>query len=390
MTSVVATLTSKSHSHLLNPARVRIARMRRGLSQAELAGVLDVTERTVRKYETLGAPLAVSPGLGGALDFPESYFSRPATVDMELSKASFRAGRSTTRRQRESAKAAGYAAVEVRQWIAARFRLPGVDIPDLSGESPEVAAVLLRSLWGLGTKPLPNMVQLCESRGVSVSGLPPVAASVDAYSAWGANKPYIFVAQQKTPERARFDIAHELGHLVLHRYRGDALQPGEEDEANAFASEFLIPRASLHEYLRMNPTFDELLKVKAAFAVSLFALVYAAHKKGKMSDWAYRMTCAELSERGFRTGEPGGMKGFERSRIYSFVLSSEKEGRVTGERIGRELALPVEDVRAAMLDTELHSVKSMESGGLPTGYLAMGFSSSDRPGDAPRNGLRLV
>ncbi|MFT0847307.1 ImmA/IrrE family metallo-endopeptidase [Actinomycetaceae bacterium L2_0104] len=364
--------------------------MRRGLSQAELAGILDVTERTIRKYETLGAPLVASGMLGEALDFPEDYFSRPTTVDMELAKVSFRAGRSTTRRQRESAKAAGHAAVEVRQWIAARFRLPGVDVPDLSGESPEVAADLLRSLWGLGTKPLPNLVQLCESRGVSVSGLPPVAASVDAYSAWDVGRPHIFVAQQKTPERARFDMAHELGHLILHKYRGDAPQPGEEDEANAFASEFLIPRDSLHEYLRMNPTFDELLKVKTAFAVSLFALVYAAHKKGRMSDWAYRMTCAELSERGFRNGEPGGMRSFEHSRIYSFVLSSEKGGRVTGERIGRELALPVEDVRAAMLNTELHSVKSKESGGLPTGDLAMDSLLRGRPADAPRNGLRLV
>lgn len=60
------------------------------------------------------------------------------------------------------------------------------------------------------------MVHLCESRGIPVYGLTNIAKEMDAFSARDGPQPFIFTSRKKTPERKRFDIAHELGHLVLH------------------------------------------------------------------------------------------------------------------------------------------------------------------------------
>jgi hypothetical protein len=64
---------------------------------------------------------------------------------------------------------------------------------------------------------------------------------------------------QRSPERKRFTVAHEIGHWVLHARRGaaktyeEACAPGDirenggsrkhEREANAFANELLMPAA---------------------------------------------------------------------------------------------------------------------------------------------------
>lgn len=40
---------------------------------------------------------------------------------------------------------------------------------------------------------------------------------LDAFSVWFDNKPFIFLSSDKdTNVRIRFDIAHELGHLLMH------------------------------------------------------------------------------------------------------------------------------------------------------------------------------
>lgn len=263
--------------------------------------------------------------LSKTLGFPDRFFERRPCVEFDAKAISFRARRTTTKRQRAAAISAGSFGIEVDLWISQRFGLPDVAVPDMTGESPRIAASLLRNFWGLGAKPLPNLVQLSESKGIRVNGLPDVAASVDAFSLWHGEIPHIFLAQRKTPERARFDLAHEIGHLLLHRRIGP--ESIEERQADEFASEFLVPTESIFERLRPNPTIDELMKAKRAFGVSAMALTYAVHKAGRMTDWIYRSTCCELARRGFRNGEPEGMTGYERSRVFHTFSPRRRMGR---------------------------------------------------------------
>lgn len=366
----------RSADGCLNPERIQIARMRRGLTKLELARRIDVTARTMTKYESEGAPASANRALASALEFPIGYFQRGDAAVFSASQVSFRAARRATARQREAAVAAGVAGVEIDRWITQRFTLPSLDLPDLARCDPREAAQVLRAMWGLGTKPLPNLVQLCESRGIHIYTLPPFADAVDAYSVWYDEVPYVFLTRRRTPERIRFDLAHELGHLVLHR-DVPAGTAAEERAADAFASEFLIPADSLSEYLRHNPSFQELLAVRSQFKVSAMALTYAVHQAGRLTDWAHRQTCIQLSQNGFRTAEPGGMPSYEMSRVFSLILGSAGNSTVNARMIARELDVPVSDVHALTFGTELRPAQATEVA-LPSPAMAGGVATSSR------------
>lgn len=357
---MMLTSTSSLPERLLDPERIRLARLRRGLTMTELADRVHLTPRRIRSYEKDGAPRTAAPALAEALRFPVGYFDRRNTPEVHGPTVAFRAGRGTTKRQRDAAVAAGATGVEVNGWISDRFQLPAIRVPDLACEEPRLAAMMLREEWGLGTAPLPNLVQLCESRGVRVYGLPELAESVDAYSFWRGATPFIFTARRKTPERTRFDLAHELGHLVLHRHSDEESTPAQEREADGFASELLIPRTSITEYLPYNPEVVQVLKVKRSFQISAMALAYATHKAGRMSDWVYRQTCITLSQRGYRSGEPDGMEHHERSRVFPAVLSADRQERMTVSRIAEDLSLPAGDIHALTMGTELRVVTADE------------------------------
>jgi transcriptional regulator with XRE-family HTH domain len=150
--------------------------------------------------------------------FPPSFFHRP---DIELPRCegvSFRSLRSMTASQRNAAIAAGAIAFELSQWIDARFELPLAALPDLRDFQPEQAAIALRNHWGIGERPIGNMVHLLESQGIRLFSLAERAKQVDAYSLWYRDTPFVFLNTMKTPEHSRMDAAHELGHLVLHQH----------------------------------------------------------------------------------------------------------------------------------------------------------------------------
>ncbi|GAA4811519.1 XRE family transcriptional regulator [Tomitella cavernea] len=345
--------SSKRPEGFLDPDRIRIARTRRGLTKADLARLLAVTPRTITRYESDGAPTATSAHLAQALEFAESYFTSAGAPELDVARVSFRAARRATARSRHAAVAAGTLGIEIDQWISRRYTMPTVMLPTYSGEGPTLAARLLRAEWALGTRPLPNAIQLAESRGVRVYTLAPIAEDVDAYSTWHGDTPYIFLSRRRSPERMRFDVAHELGHLVLHAAAGCDDQ-SHEREADAFASELLIPRDSLPEHLRKDPTCAEILDVRSRFKMSAMALAFAAHKAGRMTDWTYRQLCIELSGRGYGSTEHGGMPAHEMSRVFPQILGS-GPGKVTARQIAAELSLPAEDVRSMTFGVELHT-----------------------------------
>lgn len=346
------TLNSKLHK--IYPERIALARKRRGLTRVALARELGVTDRTTQKYEKEGAPHSALVQLAQVLGYPVEYFYRESHIEVEPSSVNFRAGRNATRAARDSAVAAGVTGIEVMRWVVEKFTLPSIVVPSLADHTPSEAAQMLREEWGLGVKPLPNLVQLCESRGISVMVLPDAAMQVDAFSTWYGDRPFIFIARQKTPERARFDIAHELGHLVLHRFAPvDDSSTEQEKEADEFASALLMPGPLLADSLPRNPSVDDILDAKRIFQVSAYALATTLHKSGRMTDWIYRKACIELTRRGYRDGEPEGMGSFEQSRLFPQVFAADKSGPVNVERIAADLAVPVDDVMTLTFSTRL-------------------------------------
>jgi Zn-dependent peptidase ImmA (M78 family) len=79
-----------------------------------------------------------------------------------------------------------------------------------------------------------------EAHGVRVFLLPVDSASVDAFSVWHQETPFVFLNPMKSGERGRMDAAHKLGHLTLHGH-GVPRSRQVELEADRFASAFLMP-----------------------------------------------------------------------------------------------------------------------------------------------------
>ncbi|HEX2243205.1 MAG TPA: ImmA/IrrE family metallo-endopeptidase [Gammaproteobacteria bacterium] len=325
---------------MLTPCRLSLARKRRRLTKKALAEFLGITPHTVLRYESgeICPPDDVVKRISKFLNFPEAFFSADEIEELSTDAASFRSLSSTSAKDRDAALAAGTIAFLFADWVEERFGLPQEDLIDLSDEEPEVAARSLRQKWGLGERPVRNMVHLLEAKGVRVFSLAENTKTVDAFSVWRAGKPYIFLNVFKTPERSRFDAAHELGHLVLHRH-GGPYDRGTEKEADRFASSFLMPSADVLAITPRVRHLRQIVQAKRRWAVSVFALIYRLHALGIITDWHYRTFCIQATEYGYRDNEPNGIAR-EQSLVWRDVLTELWRERVRKDDIARALGLP--------------------------------------------------
>lgn len=381
----MSTSRSTHASSRLEPTRITLARQRAGLTKAALAKALSVTPRTISAYERQGAPANCSIDLAAALGCSEQFFQLGAVEALESERVFFRARRRASATQCHAATAAGKIGIELYEWIDERYQLPQSDLPDLDNQNPVDVAESLRAMWGLGWDPLPNLVQLAESHGVRVMALPKGAEEVDAFSVWSDGRPYVFLSLAKTPERSRFDLAHELGHLVMHSRNSVAdADSNVEREADRFASAFLMPPQALRTGIRREPAVPEIIGAKSHFKVSAMALNYALHEVQRLGDWGYRQNCIRLAQMGYRSSEPDGMAHHESSRVF----------RVVFDDLRKTHSLSTDDVAAqvGLLASEVHTLTfGMALYGMRTGGRSVEVATSTAPSfSSERQHLRLV
>ncbi|WP_210211253.1 ImmA/IrrE family metallo-endopeptidase [Agrobacterium sp. FDAARGOS_525] len=193
-----------------------------------------------------------------------------------------------------------------------------------------------------GEQPIKNMVHLLEAKGVRVFSLVENTRTVDAFSVWRGTRPFVFLSTVKTAEHGRFDAAHELGHLVLHRHGGPSGRRAEE-EANRFASSFLMPSADVIARLPRIHTLNQIVEAKKRWAVSVMAMIYRLHTLEIISDWQYRMFCIQASDHGYRTSEPFGVQR-EQSVVWQKVLTALWNERITKTEIAERLSVPAAEI----------------------------------------------
>jgi Zn-dependent peptidase ImmA (M78 family)/transcriptional regulator with XRE-family HTH domain len=328
-------------------ARLTLARQLAGLRKSDLAQLLDMSPTAVAAWES-GAkrPTAVTVArLALSLGVDLGFFAmRPDDVAALSSTPHFRSLRSTTQLARDQAFAYGQLAVDIATSLEKHVECPDPDVPsfpvpidalptdtalidtapidtapidtapidtgpmDAGVGSPEFAARRVRDHWGIGAGPAPHLVRLLENHGVLVVFSPPQAASVDAYSFDSRLRPVVVLNPVKHDYyRQRFDVAHELGHLVMHT---DAEPGGRivEDQANRFAAEFLMPAGQIRDELPtiMNAAaWQSLARSKERWGTSIQALLYRARRLGALTEVSYRNAMATLTNRGWRHREPG-------------------------------------------------------------------------------------
>jgi Zn-dependent peptidase ImmA (M78 family) len=185
------------------------------------------------------------------------------------------------------------------------------------------------------------MVHLIESKGVSVFSMLETN-DIDAFSLWRDDTPFVFLNTKKSSERSRFDAAHELGHLVLHRGVGSRGKDAET-EPNEFASAFLMPRSSVLANAPIFPSLSVLIGLKKQWIVSVAALTYRLHALRLIKDWHYRMLCIEIAKNGYREQEPEPASP-EMSLVLGKVFQILRSEGVTKSDVARELKFSREDL----------------------------------------------
>ena len=339
---------------MFTPARLAIARKRRGLTITCLAERVGITAQSLSNAEC-GRQVpseATLRSISEVLNFPQSFFLAPEPIEIEAGQVSFRARSKTSARARDAVLSAATLPVELYTWIDHRFELPKTDIPTIEQRmTPEIAAAHVRARWGIDHRAgISNVVHLLEAHGVAVYSLPPEYADVDACSFWIDGQPFVLLNPLKNAERGRFDGAHELGHLVMHGRHGcHADSRIQEKEANAFASAFLMPEGSVRSAIQMSPTTDEIIRYKKRWRVSALALTYRLHELDIISDWGYRRAIIDLGKMGFRSNEPGGIPR-EQSHILQKVLSSLRSNGTSFRRLSAELRVYPSELNEIMFD----------------------------------------
>jgi Zn-dependent peptidase ImmA (M78 family)/DNA-binding XRE family transcriptional regulator len=338
--------TSTSLSSQFKPARLTIARQRRHLTRTDLAHKLKVTPRTITRWEHG----EVQPSdenlesLAQELTFPVEFFRRPEPREVPIPAVSFRALSKTPAGLRDAALASARVALDVDRWISARFLTPSVDIPSLVDYEPEHAASIVRERWGLGTQPIKNLLHVLESRGVRVFSLAVDAQAVDAFSFIVDDTPFILLNTRKTAERQRFDLAHELGHLVLHCEYSETQGKKKESQAQMFAAALLMPAADVLGQPFGVITVDVILRAKRRWGVAAMALSHRLHELQLLTDWGYRDICIALSGAGYRRAEPERAITPETSQLLRKVLASIRSTGGSVRTIAESLALEEQEL----------------------------------------------
>jgi Zn-dependent peptidase ImmA (M78 family) len=259
-----------------------------------------------------------------------------------------------TAASRDGACADGEFAINlVMPYIRQRFRLPELSLPVLNGETegetPSVTAAFTRDFWGLGYGPINNMVHLVESKGVTVFWLSEVSDKVDAFSLWFDGHPYIFLNTTHVDgERERFTVAHELGHLIMHRNEVYSSGHGPnwsdyEREANEFASSFLLPYSEFRVECPRYPVLSEFLPLKHRWKVSIQAMIRRGRDMGLFSESQYKQANIEISRRHWRRAEPESMPR-ESSQLHQIIFDRLATKGVSVQHMAGELHVLPSDI----------------------------------------------
>ena len=342
--------------------RLREAREARGLTVSALADLLNLSRVSVGRYEkgVVSPPLEVVGHLTEVLRVPAPFLFKPGPVVSDT--LFYRSLVSNTKVSRLRAERKYGWLKQLFGYIRGFVRTPPANMPALSAPSDpfsiddsfiEAAAMLARSEWGLGSGPISNVMLLLENNGIVVSRSFADSPHMDGYSSIDeySGQPFAILASDKgVAVRSRFDLAHELGHLLLHRnvpsayIRNPVNNKLLESQAHAFAGAFLMPEQAFANDLWV-VTLDSLKDLKSRWLVSIGAMLYRAGNLGWLTDDQRRSLWINYSRRGWKRCEPLDDEiEVETPRMLSRALKMIVEkGGVSPSRIVEDLCLPPAD-----------------------------------------------
>ncbi len=325
--------------------RIKQARKARNMSLRDLAEKVEISAMAISKYERgLDVPSSgVLVRLAQSLEVTVDFFFRPSTISIQLQAY----------RKHAALGVKEQAAIQMRiqEWLERYLEveeffpdeqqevsLPGYPISSM--DQVEGAALGLRDSWNLGLDPIENFTQLLEDQGIKVGAVSGFE-HFDACTFMADGIPVVVSKAELPGDRQRFNLGHELGHLIL-KVEAD-LDP--EAASHRFVGAFLVPdQAARFELGSRRTTLDihELYLLKQKYGLSMQAWIYRAKDLGIISENSAARLFQRFQANGWRRNEPGeAIQSELPQRMKRLIYRALAEDLISRSRAQELLGAPV-------------------------------------------------
>jgi Zn-dependent peptidase ImmA (M78 family) len=290
--------------------KLHLARLFQGLSLQDLGDKTFVTKQFVQMLESgkKSPNEDLEKALAQVLEVRRDFFHKNLVTAVTEDKCHFRKLKTTPVSVRVQALYHAALFSNIVGYLEEHVSFPESNFPqqereNLTVENIELASENCRKEWKLGLDtPITNMTRVLENAGAIVTQFSDISEKIDAFS-MDIKRPLVIRNPAKESScRARFDLAHECGHLVMHsgQETGDTKT---ENEAYRFAGAFLLPRVAFlkeFSFLRSSTriAWEKLYKLKLRWKVSVAAIMRRASDLNMIDALRYRTANIYLNRSG--------------------------------------------------------------------------------------------
>jgi len=300
---------------------LRLARQRLGLTQKVAAARLGIAQPVLSRFENgIAEP---DNGLlfkaGQVYEVPRAFFdlSDPVYGPPVSVHPMPRAKADVTARDLDMVTAElNIRVMQLRRFLQSVDFEPTAELPSFNVEewgSPSRVASMVRSQWGVPPGPIRSVTALAERAGIIVGTSDFGGASISGMTFKVPGQPPLVLLNAQHPaDRMRYTLSHELGHIIMHKFP----TPEMEDEAQQFASHFLMPDTDIRaSFTGRRVTLELLASLKPEWKVAMQALLMKAKSLNAVLPNQYRYLWQQISSRGWRLREPLSLISLTNSRL---------------------------------------------------------------------------
>lgn len=296
------------------PERIREAREARSLTLEGFAEALAISKQAVARFES-GQSAPSGETLRHIIvitEQPPSFFVMQRERAANGISPFWRGLKRMELHHRKRVSRRLEWASDVVKFLSDYVDLPDVAVPsedfDVSSdfEAIEKAADALRENWKIGRGPIRDLSSIMELNGFILIHEKVNCIDMDAVSAWQFGRPYVlYSADVDSGPRTSFNLAHELGHMILH----SSIEVNSENiatiekQADRFASALLLPQETFSREV-LGTSLDHFLFLKEKWGVSIAAMAYRCRELGIINQNQFGYIFRQLNLKMIRKKEP--------------------------------------------------------------------------------------
>lgn len=343
------------------PERLSEARKSKGLNMTDLANLVGVTRQAISAFERgVDSPTHETLlRLSSVLSIPREFFTlAPDEGSKVKGPIFFRSQITTKKKDREISSVKTNWLTSAYNVLSQYLEFPEVKLPDfgigdfesLTPEDIEGIANQTRQYFGIGLGPISDLTKLLENHGIPIVSID-VASRIGAFSyATDDDRAFMVVERNSSAVRERFSLAHELGHLVMHKtlnqnfLEDKPLFKRVEEQANNFAGAFLMPAETFSREF-YSPSISSLISMKKRWKVSISAMTMRAHSLGLITDNQKVYVFRQLAKNGKHREPLDDVIRKEESSFLRRAISLLEENRILSRpELKERLQIPTSDL----------------------------------------------